>query len=193
MHALELGNQTTFGRYSFCRFVYGIKSAPEVFQTRSSAIFGNIRGALVIFDDIIIAAEEKNEHDDILLQVLLQARKSNIRFNVKKLQLKVTSIKYLGLIVSANGISPDKNMVKAVNKMPKPVDKAALQRFLGMFTYLSKFVDNFFDKTLPLKQLFKQIFSELRLRQFRFVCWSQTRRHDHASVTLLCRRESVSL
>ena len=40
--------------------------------------------------------------------------------------------------------------------MPTPVDKAALQRFLGMITYLSKFIDNFSDKTLPLRQLLKK-------------------------------------
>ena len=126
-----------FWRYSFCRLAYGIKSALEVFQKRSSAIFCNIRGIHVIFDDIIIAAEDENEHDDILLQILLPAHKSNICFNFKKLQLKVSSVKYLGLIMSANGISTDKNMIEAIHEMPTPINKAALQRFLGMITYLS--------------------------------------------------------
>ena len=140
----------------FCRYAYGIKTVPEVFQKRSSVIFGNIRHVHVTYDDIIIAAEDENEHDDIL-QILLQARKSNNRFNLKKLQLKVSSVKYLGFIESANGIIQDKNMVKAKNEMPTLADEAALKkRFLGINKYLSKFIDNFSDKTLPFRQLLQR-------------------------------------
>ena len=58
--------------------------------------------------------------------------------------------------MSANGISLDKNIIKAINEIPTSVDKAALQIFLGMITYSSKFIGNFSDKTLPLRRVLKK-------------------------------------
>ena len=37
--------------------------------------------------------------------------------------------------------------------MPTPSDKKALQRLLGMITYLAKFLPNLSDVTEPLKRL----------------------------------------
>ena len=35
----------------------GISSAPEVFQKKNEALFGDIDGVEIVFDDIIVAAE----------------------------------------------------------------------------------------------------------------------------------------
>ncbi len=51
----------------------------------------------------------------------------------------MTEIKYIGHILSAEGLKPDQEKVKAIINTPQPHDKAALMRFLGMVQYLSKF------------------------------------------------------
>ena len=43
-----------------------------------------------------------------------------------------------------------------VQEMPRPTDKAAVQRFLGMCQYLSKFCRNLSETVLPLRDLTKQ-------------------------------------
>ncbi len=45
---------TPFGRYSFKRLPYGIKSAPEVYQKLISELVQDIDGAESIVDDIVI-------------------------------------------------------------------------------------------------------------------------------------------
>ena len=57
---------TPYGRYRFKKIPFGISSAPEVFQKKNEAIFGDIEGVEVIFDDIIIAAKDDHEHDEIM-------------------------------------------------------------------------------------------------------------------------------
>ena len=125
---------TPFGRFSFRQLLLGISSAPEVFQKRSLEIFSGIDGVFIVFDDLIIAAKDEKQHDLILRKVLERAREANVRFNKAKLQLKVSSVKYLGHLISAEGVTPDTDKVIAILDMPVPNDKKSLQRFLGMVT-----------------------------------------------------------
>ena len=59
---------------------------------------------------------------------------------------------------SADSIRLDTNMVTAINEMSTPGNKAALRTHFSMITYFSKFIDNFSNKTLPLRQLLKTDF-----------------------------------
>jgi len=85
-----------FGRYRFKRMPFGISSAPEVFHEKNEDIFGDINGVEVIFDDIIIAASDDHEHDEIMRKLLQKAREANVKFNSAKLQYKVSEVKYMG-------------------------------------------------------------------------------------------------
>ena len=49
---------------------FGIKSAPEVFQKKNESIFGDIDSVEVIFDNIIVAAGDEQEHDQIMVKLL---------------------------------------------------------------------------------------------------------------------------
>ena len=51
------------------------------------------------FDDLIIAREAEEDHDQILKQVFDHARQFNVRFNKVKLQYKKLSVHFLGVIL----------------------------------------------------------------------------------------------
>ena len=78
-----------FGRYSFCRLPFDISSAPEVFEKKVTETFGDIDGVHIIFDDMIIAAVDDDDHDRIFRTLLERARAKQVKFNRSKLQLKV--------------------------------------------------------------------------------------------------------
>ena len=61
---------TAFGRYRFLRVPFGICSASEVLQKRVYKVFGDMRGAEVIADDMIIAGATEEEHDQLLRNVM---------------------------------------------------------------------------------------------------------------------------
>ena len=71
----------------FTRMPFRIKYASEVFQKQNEAAFANIPGLHIVADDLIIAAENTEEHDKILYQVLQRAKERNIKLNFDKLQL----------------------------------------------------------------------------------------------------------
>ena len=61
---------TPWGRKRFLRMPFGLSSASEVMQKRNENTFGDIKNVHVIADDIIVAAENKEEHVAIMLAVM---------------------------------------------------------------------------------------------------------------------------
>lgn len=55
--------------------------------------------------------------------------------------------------MSAEGLKPDPEEIRAVVGMKTPVSVKDLQRFLGMARYLSKFVPRLSELALPLQHL----------------------------------------
>ena len=57
------------------------------------------------------------------------------------------------LLLVFSGLKTDPEKVRAVVDMPRPADKAGVQRLLGMANYVRKFIPNMSDLTSPLRQL----------------------------------------
>ena len=92
-------------------------------------MFDGIDGIHIVADDIIIAASTIEEHDHILQQVLDRALECNVKLNFDKFQLRVSEVKYLGSIITYQGMKPDPAKVKAIAEMPTPCDKPAVRPF----------------------------------------------------------------
>lgn len=75
-----------------------------------------------------------------------------IRFNKKKIQLRVNSVKYMGIIISENGLQPDPEKIRAVVKIESSKE---MKRFSGMTNYLSIFILNLPVINAPLRELVK--------------------------------------
>ncbi len=147
---------TPFGRYRFNRLPFGISSAPEVFQNIMSQIFDGHEGIEVIVDDLLIWGETQQQHDERLKQVLNIAREAGIKLNKDKCEIGLQQVTYIGHTLSSSGLKPDVNKVEAIKAMDTPTDKAAVQRFLGMATYLAKFIPNFSQLAAPLRVLLEK-------------------------------------
>lgn len=67
-------------------------------------MFGDIEGAEIYFHDLIREGRTREEHGQVLLEVLRRAQSRNRKFNPDKFQFRVNEIKYMGLIISKGGI-----------------------------------------------------------------------------------------
>lgn len=56
------------------------------------------------------------------------------------MKLRIKEITYLGHVVTNEGVKPDPRKVTAIQEMKAPKDVKELKRFLGMVSYLSKFL-----------------------------------------------------
>lgn len=147
---------TPFGRYRFLKMPYGLSPAPEVFHKEFSYIFEQVEGVTIFIDDILVRGRNKKEHDERLRQVLEIAKKYNIKFNLKKCKISVNKVKYLGHVFTDQGILPDENKIDAIIGMKNPTNVKQLETFLGMVTYISKFLPNISTVNCPLRELIKK-------------------------------------
>lgn len=64
----------------------------------------------------------------------------NLKLNQDKCEFGVKSLTFLGDVVSEEEVKPEPRETSAMNNMERPTNKDEVRRFLGMFTYLAKFV-----------------------------------------------------
>jgi hypothetical protein len=64
--------------------------------------------------------------------------------------------KLLGHIISKGGISVDPSRIEAIDKIPLPKDKKALQSFFGKINFIRRFISNFTEIVKPLNHLLKK-------------------------------------
>lgn len=147
---------TPFGRYCYNRMPFGISSAPEHYQRRVAQILEGLPGCINMMDDILVWGVSAKEHDRRLEKVLQVLRDSNVTLNREKCEFRKPSIRFLGHEVSNKGVSIDPEKVMSITNFQPPSNKTELQRYLGMFTYLTKFVPMATTVAQPLRELLKK-------------------------------------
>jgi len=147
---------TPFGTYKFLRLPFGLNVSPEVFQSLLNKYFSCVKDLIIYFDDIMISADTKEEHDTILNQVIQIARENNIKLNKNKIQFGLNEVKFLGFLFNEQGMRPDPQRVKVINELKDPLNKTELQRVLGMVNYLRDFIPKMSEIISPLRALLKK-------------------------------------
>ncbi|GMF62170.1 unnamed protein product [Phytophthora fragariaefolia] len=83
-------------------------------------------------------------------------RKHKLYANLKKCTFGASEIPVLGCLVGKNGVRPDPGKVRVINEWHTPSNVMELRQFLGLATYLCKYVSNYAGKIRPLSQLLKK-------------------------------------
>lgn len=147
---------TPFGRYSCLRMPFGLASAPEIFQQVMCSVLADTKGVEVSMDDIFIHASTREELESTTKKVLEKLKNAGLKLNPEKCIYSKQQIKFLGHLVTADGLLPDPSKVETISRVKCPTNVKELQRFLGLVTYLSKFIKNLADVTAPLRILLEK-------------------------------------
>jgi len=137
------------GLYRYKRLPFGVASAPSIFQCTIESILQGIPHVTVYIDDILITGTTQEEHLHNLEEVLSQLEKANIRLKLCKCAFFLPSIHYLGHRISAQGLQPLTDKVKAIQDAPAPRNVSQLKSFLGSLNYYSKFLPNLSSTLAP--------------------------------------------
>ena len=112
-----------------------------------------LEGVVNIINNLLVWGDTIEEHDQRLIKVLERAREYNLKLNRNKCKIRTTEIKYIGHVLSTDGLKADDEKVRAVVQLPPPQDKLELMRFMGMIQYLEKFIPNLSEVSAPLRKL----------------------------------------
>ena len=101
-----------------------------------SQILEGLEGVQCNIDDVLVHAATQSQHDAILDQVLQRLSTAGVTLNSAKCEFNTKQIKFLGHIVSPEGIRPDPEKVSAVEDMPPPNNVQETRTFLSMVNHL---------------------------------------------------------
>ena len=150
---------TPFGRFKWLRMPFGLNSAPEVWQRRMHEIVEGLPGTEVMFDDFLIIGRGDTlkqaviDHDQNLIKFFKRAREINLKLKAEKMRFRLQEVPFIGHMLTADGLAPSPEKIRAILEMRTPTDVPSLQRFLGMVNYFSKFVPKLSDHAELLRTL----------------------------------------
>ncbi|KAL5004373.1 hypothetical protein ScPMuIL_017829 [Solemya velum] len=148
--------QTPFGRFCFTRLPFGLSVSQDIFQAKMDEILDGLEGVTGIADDIGVAGDTEEKHDQNLIALMERSVKHGLVLNHSKCSIKVPSMEFFGQIYSDQGIKPDPAKIEDLADMKVPESKQELQEFLGLLTYLSPFIPNLAEKASVLRDLLKE-------------------------------------
>jgi hypothetical protein len=158
MHPRDM-EKTTFnskwGSFFFLVMPFGLVKAPATFQSLMDKIFGDIqwKHVCVYFDDIFIFSKTFKEHLQHIEEVLSRLRRYKLQAKIQKCNFIRQQIRFLGHLVSAEGISPDPAKIEAITKWRTPRSKRDVRSFVGLCSYYRRFIRHFASKAHALHRL----------------------------------------
>ena len=146
---------TPMGFWEFNRLPQGVTNAPSTFQRVMEKCMGslNLKEVLVFLDDLIVFADTLEEHERRLMQVLHRLKEFGLKLSPEKCHFFKKSVKYLGHVVSENGVETDPGKIAPLTTWPRPTNISELKSFLGFTGYYRRFVKDYSKIAKPLNAL----------------------------------------
>ena len=137
--------RTKYGLYRYKVMPFGLTNAPAVFQRFMNDIFRDLLDVTVIvyLDDILIYSTDPEKHEEHVKEVLKRLAENQLFCKPSKCFFGVNTVTYIGLVISPEGISMEKEKVKAIKEWPTPKTVKQVQSFLGFANFYRRFVQGF--------------------------------------------------
>ncbi|MBW0481435.1 hypothetical protein O181_021150 [Austropuccinia psidii MF-1] len=130
--------RTKCGSYEYFVMLFGLTNEdPASFQNLVNDIFAYL---LDIFsapylDDIMVFSSSEEEHVKHVASVLQKLEDNNLFAKASKCVFHASNVKYLGYVVSSEGLKMDSSKVPQILNWPQPKNVKALQSFLGFANF----------------------------------------------------------
>ena len=133
---------------------FGLCNAPATFQRLMDRVLHGLKwhSCLVYIDDIVVVGANFKEHLYNLACVLKRLREAGLMLKPTKCNLLQKEVRYLGHVISENGISTDPITTDAIRKWPTPQCRREILQFLGLANYYRRFIKDFASVSRPLQQ-----------------------------------------
>lgn len=143
------------GLWQFKVMPFGLCNAPATFErVMETALQGLTRKiCLVYLDDIIVFGQTFEEELANVAMVFQRLGDAGLKMSPKKCNLFQKRVKFLGHIVSSEGIQTDPEKLSVIRDWPTLTSKLDVQSFVGLCTYYRRFVQGFASIAKPLHRL----------------------------------------
>ncbi|KAH9263507.1 transposon Tf2-3 polyprotein [Batrachochytrium salamandrivorans] len=154
----RLHSSRKYGQFEFLVMPFGLANAPAQFQRMMNSLFRDVIGkhVLVYLDDIVIYSDNMSDHIAQVHNVLRVLQDNGLYCKAEKCHFYKSEIKYLGYIISADGLRMDPSKISAVQSWPTPKKVRDLQVLLGFTNFYRALIHDYSSMTANLTKLFKK-------------------------------------
>lgn len=145
---------TEFGMFRCVRLPFGLCNAPDLFQEAlERKVLADCRGVKNYLDDILVFGRTEEEHDENLQEVMARLENHNVKLNTSKCNFKKQSVNFLGFKLTAEGWEIENEKIHAIQNFRKPTSCQEVKSFLGLVTFIDRFLVNRAERTEHLRRL----------------------------------------
>jgi hypothetical protein len=147
--------RTRYGSYKCKVLPFGLTNGPATYQRYMNDILFEYLDVFctVYLDDILIYSENELEHEEHVIKVLQKLREAGLQADIKKCEFGVKRTKYLGFIVTTDGIEVDPDKVSVIHDWKAPRTVKGVQSFLGFCNFYRRFIRDYGTIAKPLVRL----------------------------------------
>lgn len=148
---------TPWGLYEWVRIPFGLSNAPAAFQRSMEEMLDTLRDECCIpyLDDVLCFSKSFDEHVQVLQKVLQALQRHGVKLKPEKCELFRKEVRYVGRLVSADGVKVDPKDTEAVQalKHKRPQTVGEVRQLLGFLSYYRTYVQDFSRIAKPLYDL----------------------------------------
>lgn len=133
---------TGSGHWQFKRMPFGLCNGPATFQKLMNTVLSgfSVDHVMAYLDDVLVMSKSFEDHLDMLDKVLSRFEEHGLKISPPKCQIFRGKLKFLGHVISTEGLLPLPENVETVLSMKPPKTVVGVQRFLGMVNYYRRFI-----------------------------------------------------
>ena len=105
-------------------------------------------------DDMVVKSKKVVRHLEDLGEVFLVLREQKLHLNASKCSFGVSSGKFLGYMITHQGIEVNPDQIKPINSLHPSWNPKELQKLIGMAAALNRFIFRLANRCCPFFQLF---------------------------------------
>lgn len=147
--------RTRYGTYKYNVVPFGFTNGPAAFQRFiNETLMEYLDDFVTAFvDDLLIYSENEWEHEIHVKKVLERLRHAGLQASIKKCEFHVTQTKYLGFILTTEGIEVDPEKTAVVRNWAVPTTVRGVQSFLGFCNFYWRFIQGYSQVAKKLTRL----------------------------------------
>ena len=137
---------------------FGLKNAGSTYQKMMTKMFEPQLGKSieVYIDDMVVKSKVVSKHVGDIRNIFEILRKHKLCLNASKCSFGVGSDKFLGYMVTHQGIKVNIDQIKVINNLQPPRNPKEVQKLTGMTATLNRFISRSADKCRPFLLLMNQ-------------------------------------
>ena len=148
---------TPWGLYEWVRIPFGLSNAPAAFQRSMEEMLGPLRddSCLPYLDDVLCYAKTFDEHVEGVRKVLRALQRHGVKLRPEKCELFRREVRYVGRLVSAQGVRIDPKDLDAVRSLASrtPQTVGDVRKLTGFLGYYRSYIQDFSRIAKPIYEL----------------------------------------